>query len=426
MVPCDQIYNYLLNLSKTKTLVYFLKTFQTRNLDDFTGLYKDTGYQRRFRPVVIAHDQEMLDFDRYLDHKIQEQRNYLQQKDSVYIKNLNLRWLNFKNVHDHYILTHSELNSDQVEKYQKKGFVPVYFWSHAMIARDWYRYAEHDPLLNLPTDDRLPLKDFLIYSRGWKGSREYRLKFAEILLEKSLQKDSIYRISYIEDETYLPDYHANDQRFSSDRLSDIVLHISDCSASGDASATYDTRDFQDTGISIVLETNFADPRIHLTEKILRPIALGHPFMLASSSGCLEYLRSYGFETFENAGIDESYDLEPDPVTRLRLIANEMERIQQMSDIKKRELYLSLRQVAKRNRERFFSQGFYDQVTTELRENYLAALEKVTNGSFGKLWLENRRLLRALNGPDHNIRGRQLKNLSVIRRKRVRARSRKSA
>jgi len=137
MIPFDQIYNYLLNLSKTKTLIFFLKSFQTRNLDDFIGLSQETSYQRRFRPVVIAHDQEMLDFDRYLDHKIQDQKNYIQQKDKVFLENLNLRWLVFKNVHDRYILTHSEMNSEQVEIYRQHGFEPMYFWSHAIISRDW-------------------------------------------------------------------------------------------------------------------------------------------------------------------------------------------------------------------------------------------------------------------------------------------------
>jgi hypothetical protein len=46
----------------------------------------------------------------------------------------------------------------------------------------------------------------------------------------------------------------------------------------------------------VAETVF-DTRIHLTEKTLRPIACGHPFILAAGPGSLKYLQTYGFRTF---------------------------------------------------------------------------------------------------------------------------------
>jgi hypothetical protein len=44
----------------------------------------------------------------------------------------------------------------------------------------------------------------------------------------------------------------------------------------------------------------------LTEKALRPIACGQPFILAATPGSLQYLRSYGFKTFSGY-IDETYD-----------------------------------------------------------------------------------------------------------------------
>ena len=41
------------------------------------------------------------------------------------------------------ILLHSEQRSLQLKKYQDGEFVPVYYWSHALIALDWFRYAKH-------------------------------------------------------------------------------------------------------------------------------------------------------------------------------------------------------------------------------------------------------------------------------------------
>lgn len=53
----------------------------------------------------------------------------------------------------------------------------------------------------------------------------------------------------------------------------------------------------------------------LTEKSLRPLATGTPFVLVSTPGFLESLRKFGFKTYDNLW-DESYDLEHDPVARI--------------------------------------------------------------------------------------------------------------
>ena len=86
----------------------------------------------------------------------------------------------------------------------------------------------------------------------------------------------------------------------------------------------------------MLETLFDDTRWHLTEKSLRPSACGKPFMLAATAGSLQYLRSYGFKTFSGL-IDESYDLIVEPHLRLQSIAQEMQRISQLSPNKKYKL-----------------------------------------------------------------------------------------
>ena len=86
-------------------------------------------------------------------------------------------------LYDKTIITHSELNSKEVIKYQNNGYIPVFFWSHGIIAKDWFRYAEHDQRLVPP---ELPKYDFLIYNRAWSGTREYRLKFVELLKTSNL------------------------------------------------------------------------------------------------------------------------------------------------------------------------------------------------------------------------------------------------
>ena len=80
----------------------------------------------------------------------------------------------------------------------------------------------------------------------------------------------------------------------------------------------------------MLETLFDDDRLQLTEKSLRPIACGQPFILAATHGSLQYLQNYGFKTFNDV-FDESYDQIEDPVKRLKAIVALMVQISQWTD-----------------------------------------------------------------------------------------------
>tara|TARA_B110000858_G_scaffold128808_1_gene146498 strand:+ start:1445 stop:2365 length:921 start_codon:yes stop_codon:yes gene_type:complete len=79
--------------------------------------------------------------------------------------------------------------------------------------------------------------------------------------------------------------------------------------------------YNKTKYSVVVESTIN--RIFISEKILKPLAFGHPFIVWGASGILEQLRNFGFKTFDNC-IDESYDLEKDDNKRLEMIMNEIE------------------------------------------------------------------------------------------------------
>jgi hypothetical protein len=64
--------------------------------------------------------------------------------------------------------------------------------------------------------------------------------------------------------------------------------------------------YLDTYFSLVTETVFEHPYSFRTEKIWKPIAIGHPFIVASSQGYYRDLHQLGFKTFGHL-IDESFD-----------------------------------------------------------------------------------------------------------------------
>jgi predicted XRE-type DNA-binding protein len=141
------------------------------------------------------------------------------------------------------------------------------------------------------------------------------------------------------------------------------------------SADFDTNDYNSTDIEVVLETLFDDDRLHLTEKSLRPVAVGQPFILAGTYGSLEYLKSYGFQTFSDVW-DESYDQIEDPAERLIQIAELMKYISTWLPHQRERNMAQAQAIAEYNRQRFFSQDFFNQVINELKTNLTSAFDQL--------------------------------------------------
>jgi hypothetical protein len=64
--------------------------------------------------------------------------------------------------------------------------------------------------------------------------------------------------------------------------------------------------YKDTYFSLVTETVFDYPYSFRTEKIWKPIAIGHPFIAVANRGFYRDLHNLGFQTFGSV-IDESFD-----------------------------------------------------------------------------------------------------------------------
>lgn len=75
----------------------------------------------------------------------------------------------------------------------------------------------------------------------------------------------------------------------------------------------------DTYFSLVSETVFEYPYSLRSEKTYKPIAIGHPFVIAANRGFYRDLRNAGFRTFDHL-IDESFDLIDNGQDRLERIA----------------------------------------------------------------------------------------------------------
>jgi len=381
-IPFDQLYNYFDGLTNLDTIIYRFAPAGSKNLEDLSALRPPNlpWYKRTQTLTMVVHDQEPLNFDLYNQEYLTTHINAWFRKNlpdneellacTPYLKrltSLNLAFVRWgTNTYDRSILVHSEQRSPQIGRYQTVGFVPVYWWSHAMIARDWYRYAKHDPLLTaLPQSYNL---DFNIYNRSWSGTREYRLKFADLVMQHKLESHCQLRFQPIDNNVHYLQHRYVNSKFAP--ITDLE-QLPPNNTAATASADYSALDYNNCWFDIVLETLYDDPRLHLTEKALRPIACGKPFILVATAGSLNYLRRYGFKTFGDY-IDESYDLEVDAIKRLDKIIKTMQDIAGLTPTNKLKLQQQLRQVADYNKQHFFSKEFSDQVVDEFLKNYQQA------------------------------------------------------
>ncbi len=106
--------------------------------------------------------------------------------------------------------------------------------------------------------------------------------------------------------------------------------------------------YDESHVAIVNETRFFSYFPNLSEKTLNAIFYGKPFVLIGVSGCLEYLRELGFETFSEFW-DESYDSERDYQKRIEKIFKTIDFIYSLSPKQLSELTWAMYPKLYRNR-----------------------------------------------------------------------------
>lgn len=388
-VPLDRLYQFIENHAEQihGGPVELLRFYPhgSKNIDDLASIRLIPGHLKFVSPQIFCYDQEPLDFDRYQD----VEPSWISDKHKALIKKYQLEKFNLQfqrhNIYDKSILIHSEQRSTNLQKYRDNWFIPAYHWSHAVIGLDWFRFAQH------LDQKKQSSRTFLIYNRAWSNTREYRLRFAELVVKQNLQEHCQTSINPLEPELGIH-YDLHKFKNSKWKPTTVLEHFFPIStAHSHYSADFDIEDYQNTDIEVVLETLFDDDRLHLTEKSLRPIACAQPFILAGTHGSLEYLRSYGFKTFSDIW-NESYDLIQDSEERLISIAVLMKQISTWTPEQRVNKLAQAQLIADYNKKYFFSAEFFDRVVGELHHNLTTALDELERTNTSRIWIERRKKL----------------------------------
>jgi len=287
------------------------------------------------------------------------------------------------------ILATSEYSSTVDSYAVDNNFKKLYYFFHGFAAVDWYRghYALN---YNKPIVKQYNY-DFISFNRIINNDRSYRIYFISLLKEQGLLDKGLVSFNVTDnlfddwpDEVADPNtklseharHHAETHLVNVNKLviDNPTLHGS---ASADIPRTVDSITIPNTVDAfwhVVTETVFYYDKLHLTEKIFKPIVSKQPFMLLAAPGNLAYLRSYGFKTFDGI-IDESYDTIQDPDQRTEAVVDQLAWYCSLSDMEKQAVIYALEPVIEYNFHHFYGE-FQQIITKELLDNTKTVFKEI--------------------------------------------------
>ncbi len=280
------------------------------------------------------------------------------------------------------LLANSEISKLKKDVCRQQNYQDWYYFFHGFAALDWYRdgqYVKHNSEWSRP---------YLSLNRLYVNDRSYRLNLVARLAHCNLldQGHVSLQLEQTEYGTWQQEIANPHTKLSESACKLIQKNIKNAlvldrkNSTGNISADFGNQEIElwESGFwHIVTETVFYYDKLHLTEKIFKPIVAQRPFMLAAAPGNLAYLKSYGFETFDR-WIDESYDNIQDPDQRLQAIVDQTQRLCSMSRSDLQDMHQEMMPVLEHNFEHFYG-DFKKRIVNELVDNFETAIRLWNNG-----------------------------------------------
>ena len=279
------------------------------------------------------------------------------------------------------ILVTSEYSAEHNIYATTKNFKKLYYFFHGFAALDWYRgyYA-----LNYNKQIVKQYNyDFITFNRIITNDRSYRIYFVSKLIELGLLDRGQISFNVTDnlfddwrDEVTDPDtkLSSHAQQHAEHHLTDISKLVID-SSQLPGSASADIPRTVDALWNVVTETVFYYDKLHLTEKIFKPIVSKQPFMLLAAPGNLAYLRNYGFKTFDGI-IDESYDTITNSDLRIEAVVNQLQWYCNLTPDEKTDIIKQLEPIIEHNFHHFYGE-FRHIITRELLDNTKAVFQEIS-------------------------------------------------
>jgi len=251
------------------------------------------------------------------------------------------------------------------------GWQTFYYFFHGWAALDWYRGYDRNLLLTPAHQRAMPTRTFMSPNRIIGGQRDHRVLWLYHIARANLSHNHISAPRVCPYESV--DIISVAQRFQ-ERYPDILEVLTEMSLprcfQGESqqlmtsSTLGNFAEVHDSMIYVPTETIYWGNRTHLTEKTMKALALGMPFVLIAPAGSLEYLREYGFQTFGDIW-DETYDQETDDYVRLSRVTALLQDIDQSTDAERQRIWHHCLGVVQHNWNHFYGGGFEAVLDREL-------------------------------------------------------------
>ena len=306
---------------------------------------------------VFFHDQEPVDVDLY--KKL---------FDEVLRRNTDVWWPNKPTPFGHVVISErGELVEKLCHQYE---WTSHYYFYHGWACLDWFRGYDRTFLIPRAAE-RTPTRTFMSPNRIVAGRRDHRVLFLYHVFKQGLAHNHISapRVCCYENvdiatvaNKYCNTYPDIEQVFDQAELprtfvGEETQQMTSCWLSNFSEA-------QDSLIYVPTETVYFGQRTHITEKTFKAIALEMPFVLVASAGSLEYLREYGFQTFDGI-LDESYDTETDDMRRVERVVQLLKDLDNLSVRERQQIHRACLSRVQHNYNHFYRGGLADTLWSEL-------------------------------------------------------------
>jgi hypothetical protein len=148
------------------------------------------------------------------------------------------------------------------------------------------------------------------------------------------------------------------------------LYIDTQNPVGSLSTSINVPESQRAFVQVVTETVYFAEKLHLTEKVFKPIVCKQPFLLLAARGNLAYFRDYGFKTFGEFW-DESYDDISDPGQRVQAVVDIIDGLSKIPRDELIDMKKSMIPILEHNFNHFYYE-FKDIISREFEDNIKAA------------------------------------------------------
>lgn len=228
---------------------------------------------------------------------------------------------------DRVLLLHADYNTTELES-DYYTYVPMNKFT------SWIQHVYTEPV------EYVPHKLFLSYNRA------LTLRYHRILLLSYLQKSNLFnrgiistgKIGLTKDNINSQQYYINENFDSSitEKDMDIIDSLNHTSpdnfniAHTNPAFTIIDNHYKHTFVSLVSETLYHHNINFFSEKIYKPLSIGHPFIINGNPHSLRRLRQEGFKTFDKWW-DEGYDNELDLSKRIKKIIGVLNYLNSLSE-----------------------------------------------------------------------------------------------